>query len=54
MDLRIFGWVLLIKILWRALFGNGIWQDIVKDKYLKQKSIVEWFRQGNIGEKKGS
>lgn len=36
--MNIFGWALLIKYLWRALFGSGIWQDIIKHMSLRKSA----------------
>lgn len=38
---------LSLKILWRGLFGQGLWKDILHTKYLKIIPIVQWIRSNN-------
>lgn len=52
-DLRAFRKVLLCKSLWRGIFGDGPWSVMVKQKYMKGKSLEYWFRTGAIGTKQG-
>ena len=35
---------LRLKILWLALKGEGIWNVIIRSKYLHKHSLVEWIR----------
>ena len=35
-----FSYALSFNSLWRGLFGNGIWSEVIKDKYPK-KILVE-------------
>lgn len=53
-NIRCFGWALLLKLLWWGIFGEGIWGKIFHYKYLKNKDFICWMRQGSIGNKKGS
>jgi hypothetical protein len=41
-----FGKALAAKTLWRCLMNQGLWHEVVVKKYLKKKSVVEWFREG--------
>ena len=43
LDLKLFRWTLLTKILQRALHGKGIWWEIILDKYLRHMSLEEWY-----------
>jgi len=54
LELLVFGWDLLIKSLWWALYGKGLWKNIIKVKHMKRKVIMEWFRRGGIGVRSGS
>lgn len=38
----------------QALNRDGIWKDIIHAKYLKNRSITKWIRDGTIGKKFGS
>jgi hypothetical protein len=42
-----FNQALAANSLWRALTSNGIWSDIIKDKYLPYTSIATWLRSGH-------
>ena len=37
----------MAKTLWRGLTMDGIWQKILKDKYLPSLSVSNWFRLEN-------
>jgi hypothetical protein len=39
-----FGKSLATKSLWRALFTSSMWSEIIKAKYLKQRSVLNWIR----------
>jgi len=41
-----FGKALAAKILWRSLFGNGLWHEVVSKKYLKILYVIDWLRKG--------
>ena len=43
----ILGKALVAKILWRILFGNGMWHEVIIKKYLKRVSLNGWLRKGN-------
>ena len=36
-----------LKRFWRGLFGEGLWSEILKTKYLKRTSLVDWIRNSN-------
>ena len=40
-----------MKSLWRVLFQIVLWNEIVKEKYLINKTVIDWIRNTN---KKGS
>jgi hypothetical protein len=40
-----FGKALAAKSLWRCLMTQGLWHEVVVKKYLKKKSVVDWFRE---------
>ena len=40
-----------MKSLWRGLFQRGLWNEIIKEKYLRNKTMITWIRNTN---KKGS
>jgi len=42
-----FGKALAAKILWRSLFGNGLWHEVIIKKYLKRLFVNDWLRKGN-------
>lgn len=44
MNLRLFGMALLCKSLWRVLFGNSLWSQAIKMKYLGNYEIFYWQR----------
>lgn len=54
MDIRIFGRALLCKALWRGIFIPNPWSAIIRQKYLKGRSLEFWFRSGSLGIKQGS
>jgi len=31
-NIELFGWALVVKILWKDLYGEGTWQRIVSEK----------------------
>jgi hypothetical protein len=41
-----FGKALAAKSLWRCLMVPGLWHEVTFKKYLKKKTVIEWFRQG--------
>jgi hypothetical protein len=41
-----FGKALAAKSLWRCLMVPGLWHEVIIKKYLKKKTVEEWFRQG--------
>jgi hypothetical protein len=45
-NIYLFGRALATKSLWRCLMVPSLWHDVVQKKYLKQKSVVEWLREG--------
>ena len=49
MNIKLFGWALLIKSLWWGLLGTGIWSKIIKTKYLMEIKICHGFREGLVG-----
>lgn len=54
MDLNLLRIALLCKSLWKAVFRISIWSNIIKAKYLDNRDISFWFRQGTFGPPKGS
>lgn len=54
LDSRTFGKALLCKSLWRGIFGEGSWSNIIKVKYMRGKGLEYWYRLGRIGTKYGS
>ena len=38
-----FAQALAMKILWKGLFGQGIWSEVLRDKYLRKILVVDWF-----------
>lgn len=43
-ELFLFGHALASKSPWRFLFDNGLWGTMIKLKYLKNHSVVDWCR----------
>jgi len=41
-----FGKALAAKNLWRCLMIPGPWHEVIIKKYIKKKSVAEWFREG--------
>jgi hypothetical protein len=41
-----FGKSLATKSLWRSLMVLGLWHEVIHKKYLKKKSVIDWFREG--------
>ena len=35
-----FGQTLAIKIIWRSLFTKDMWSTVIKDNYLKHRSVT--------------
>lgn len=54
MDSCVFGVSLLLKSLWQALFGGGIWGQIIAAKYLRDHHISHCLVKQEIGNKQGS
>eukprot|EP00253_Pinus_taeda_P017747 PITA_17747 len=48
-DLRLFGCALICRTLWRGIYGSSPWSNIIRQRYMKGKSINFWYRKGNIG-----
>jgi len=44
-NLSIFSQALRMKSLWRSLNANTFWSQVIRDKYLGQCSVMEWFRK---------
>jgi hypothetical protein len=42
----LFGKALASKSLWSCLMVFSLWHNVVQNKYLKQKYVVEWLREG--------
>ena len=45
-DLNGFNDALRVKILWSTVTGSGIWNRVLKVKYLKTISLTDWLRRG--------
>lgn len=54
LDQCIFGKALLIKSLWQAMCGSGIWQKIFNHNYLKAHDLEHVYRDMNINFSNGS
>jgi len=54
LDMRTCGRALLCKLLWRGIFGDGLWSLTIKKKYLQDKDLEYWYRRGSIRVKQGS
>ena len=39
---------LRLRILWWALKGTGIWNQVISTKYLKHQTLVAWLRKKNF------
>eukprot|EP00253_Pinus_taeda_P019663 PITA_19663 len=48
-DLRLFGCALICRTLWRGIYGSTPWSNIIRQRYMKGKSINYWYRKGSIG-----
>lgn len=46
-----FGKALEAKRLWRGTFSVGMWNDVIRAKYLKKRDLVDWIRDANKGTK---
>jgi len=44
-NLELFSIALRMKSLWRGLLSQNIWSIILKDKYLKGYTVVDWLRR---------
>jgi hypothetical protein len=42
----IFGKALAVQSLWRGLMVLGLWHEVILKKYLRKKSVKDWFREG--------
>ena len=42
------GKALSLKSLWRGLFGEGFWSQVIRDKYLKNMYVVVWLRKAVV------
>lgn len=49
MNLRCFGWPLLLKSLRRGIFGEGSWGKIIRHKYQKDQEFLVWYHRRYIG-----
>jgi len=49
LNLRRFGYALLLKSLWRGIFGEGTSGIIIKHKFLKDIDFLAWLHRGCIG-----
>jgi hypothetical protein len=45
-NIFIFGKALAAKSMWRCLMMPGLWHEVIMKKYLKNKTVEEWFRKG--------
>lgn len=43
---KIFRWSLLVNSFWKELFGYGLWQQIIKEKYLHNQHFHTWIKVG--------
>jgi hypothetical protein len=39
---------LAAKSCWRGIFGNSLWSQILKGKYIKGVDLISWIRKGNF------
>ena len=46
--LRLFNLSLCVNSMWRYLFMPGLWNKIIKSKYIRQWSLVSWFREMDL------
>ncbi len=53
-ELRLFGQALICRTLWRGIFGSSTWSNIIRQRYMKGKDIIYWYRKGSIGINTGS
>lgn len=53
-DLKMFGQALICRTLWRGIFGSSTWSNIIRQRYMKGKDIIYWYRKGSIGINSGS
>lgn len=47
-NLKLFGASLLMKSLWRAIFGPSTWCKVIKQKYMKDHNFLYWFHRNSI------
>jgi hypothetical protein len=45
-NIFIFTKALAAKIMWRSLFGNGLWYEVINKKHLKIIYVIDWLRKG--------
>jgi hypothetical protein len=43
-NIHLFGQALTVKSLWRLLFNEGLWGNIMKKKYLKDYIVEQWIK----------
>lgn len=48
-NMRRFGNALIVKSMHRAIFGNSPWSTLIKQKYLKGRSLDYWLRKATLG-----
>lgn len=53
-NIFVFALALRAKSLWRVISVDCIWRSIIKDKYFKGKSTLQWLRSSNGGYKGAS
>lgn len=54
LELRRMGNALLIKSLFRSIYGPGPWCNYIRKKYLQGKCIEYWYKRNTLGIKNGS
>ena len=45
-DLKGFNDALRTQNLWIALIRSGLWSHVLKEKYMRNHSLIDWLRQG--------
>eukprot|EP00253_Pinus_taeda_P010868 PITA_10868 len=53
-ELRQFRYALICRTLWRGIYGSSPWSNIIRQRYMKGKDIIYWYRKGLIGINSGS
>jgi hypothetical protein len=43
-NLVLFNTTLNVNTLWRVLTQQGIWHKVLRDKYLKNSTVINWYR----------